>query len=406
MTPSTPSGESDAVTISDFLILLARTLHEVGQPSHLLEDTLTVISARLGRPVQAMAMPTSVLMGPAGGPVTLVARGPAGATDLARLGRCTAVADAVARGTLSPAMARDRLEAIGRKPPAWGGGATVAAYTLSATAFAVFFGGDVVDFLAAVALGLAVGLISVVLGRVRAPRLFELTAAVTAGFISGAIDWDEGDPTAWVSLAAGLIILLPGLSLVTAVEELANGHLASGSARLAGVAVGFLNLTFGVMIGQQLADYLPQAGPGVLIPLPGWLVVPALPVVAVGSMIRFRARPSDGAAILTASALALFGARVGAAAFGPQVGPFLAALLLSLAGQAYARLTHRPAEVMVVPGMAVLVPGSVGVRSLSALIAVDPVVGIQAGFQMFVIAMALVAGLVAGNILLRGRAVA
>jgi uncharacterized membrane protein YjjB (DUF3815 family) len=87
-----------------------------------------------------------------------------------------------------------------------------------------------------------------------------------------------------------------------------------------------------------------------------------------------------------------------------MAGPFLAALLLSLAGQIYARGSRRPAEIVVVPGMAVLVPGSVGIRCISALLGSDPVAGVQNGFQMFVIAMALVAGLLAGNALLRARA--
>jgi hypothetical protein len=59
----------------------------------------------------------------------------------------------------------------------------------------------------------------------------------------------------WIPLASGLIILLPGLALVDAIEELAHGHLTSGSARLAGVGAILLAM-FAVfaLAGEACAD--------------------------------------------------------------------------------------------------------------------------------------------------------
>src|SRR5436309_3001087 len=136
---------------ADFLLLLARALHEAGQPSHLLEQTLERAAGRLGLTVDAFCVPTAVLLS------------------------------------------------------------------------------------------------------------FE----------------HAGGTVAWVPLASGLIILLPGLSLVDAVEELASGNLASGAARLAGVGVGFLALTFGVLAGLHVADLLPLAVTVPREPLPRWVIVPA-----------------------------------------------------------------------------------------------------------------------------------
>ena len=58
---------------------------------------------------------------------------------------------------------------------------------------------------------------------------------------------------------------------------------------------------------------------------------------------------------------------------------------------------------LAVPGLAVLVPGSMGLRSAAALLTADPAAGVQTGFHMVIVATALVAGLLAGNTLLRGR---
>jgi uncharacterized membrane protein YjjB (DUF3815 family) len=133
------------------------------------------------------------------------------------------------------------------------------------------------------------------------------------------------------------------------------------------------------------------------------VLLPALLLVALGSTIRFRARPGDYGAILAASAVALACSRVGAAVGGSLAGPFLAALVLGLAANLYARWRRQAAELLVIPGLAVLVPGSVGLRSLACLHDQNTAEGINTAFQMFMIAMALVSGLLFSNSLVRER---
>jgi uncharacterized membrane protein YjjB (DUF3815 family) len=210
----------------------------------------------------------------------------------------------------------------------------------------------------------------------------------------------------WVPVAAGLIILLPGIMLVDAVEELSYGHLVSGGARMAGVAVVFLALTFGSILGTRLADLLPVLPPlqKELQAFPAWGLLPGFLLVAVGSAIRFRARPRDMAAIFAASAVALLAAQEGKQWLGHLAGPFLAALLLGLLANLFARWRHLPDELLLIPGLATLVPGSIGVRSLGALLSNDTDEGIRAAFEMFLVAMALVSGLLFSDSFIRERA--
>jgi uncharacterized membrane protein YjjB (DUF3815 family) len=234
--------------------------------------------------------------------------------------------------------------------------------------------------------------------------LFELTAAAVAATIATVGDSVLGGFAEWVPLASGLIILLPGISLIDSVDELANGHLASGGARMAGVGVTFLALAFGSILGSQVAVYL--ANPHIsapLRPLPEWSVYPALVVVAAGSMIRFQARPVDFFTGLVGSSVALLAARKGVATLGPLSGPFVAALLLGLTSNIYARIRRQAPELMAIPGIALLVPGSFGVKSLSALLSEDTTKGIDTAFEMFLVAMALVAGLLFSDSLIRER---
>jgi uncharacterized membrane protein YjjP (DUF1212 family) len=391
----------------DLVRTLAQALHEAGQPSHRLEQTLLRAARQLGISVHVSAMPTVLFLSfdRPEGPLTYILRVNPGAINLERLGRLTAVAEEIIRGTADPAEAKGRIDAIRKAPPRWSWPSTVAAYVLSAAAFEVFFGGGLVELLVSTWVGLAAGILAVALARLRVSgRVFELSAATAAGFIANVADWPLGSFVEWVPIAAGLIILLPGISLVDTVEELAYGQLASGAARLAGVGVAFLAMIFGVALGWALGDLFPGSPP-LAEPksLPGWAVLPALIVVALGSTIRFRARPADMGMILVSSALALAASRGGTALVGPLAGAFLAALLLGLAGALYARIRRRAAELFIIPGLALLVPGAIGLRSLSALVSQEPDAGISTGFQMFLVAMALAAGLLFSNSLLRMR---
>jgi len=76
---------------------------------------------------------------------------------------------------------------------------------------------------------------------------------------------------------------------------------------------------------------------------------------------------------------------------------------LSVAGWAFATRTSRPASVVVAPGVLVLVPGSVGFRSIAALMDQRVVAGIDSAFNALVTAIALVVGLLVANVVLPAR---
>jgi uncharacterized membrane protein YjjP (DUF1212 family) len=392
----------------DLLSALGRSLHQVGLPAHLLEDALNETAQRCGTPVEVMSMPTGLWMSVADGdnlPATVLLRVQPGAVHLERLARLSRIVDRIGRGTLNPTEATAQIDSVMRAPPRWGKPAIVLAYLLSAAAFAVFFSGGVKEVVTAMLVGLAVGLISICVreGGV-SRRMFELGAATAAAVIANVAYLTSETFAEWIPLASGLIILLPGLALVDAVEELAHGHLTSGSARLAGVGVVLLAMTFGAVLGLVIVpSATPNAPATTPDALPAWLLAPAVLAVAVGSTIRFRARLEDVWIALAASTIALAGARLGRDWLGDFAGPFMAAFLLGLAANLFANLSRQPPQLFTVPGLALLVPGSFGVQSMSALLSEDTIVGVDTAFHMFLAAMALVTGLLVSNSLYGNR---
>jgi uncharacterized membrane protein YjjB (DUF3815 family) len=78
-------------------------------------------------------------------------------------------------------------------------------------------------------------------------------------------------------------------------------------------------------------------------------------------------------------------------------------LLVAAGSNLYARKFNRPAAVPLVPGIILLVPGSIGFGSLSRFIERDVVSAIETAFNMGLVAVALVTGLLVANLVVPPR---
>ena len=178
----------------------------------------------------------------------------------------------------------------------------------------------------------------------------------------------------------------------------------AGTARLAWAAMIFLSIGLGVGAGHALQRLLPAAervadAP----PLPEWAFLLAFLLAPLAFAVLFKARKRDLPWVLLAGWIGFAGARFGASFLGPNLGVSVGALLVGLASNAYARRFNRPASVMQVPGIMLLVPGSFGFRSVSSFLERDVLSGVESAFDMAQIAGALVGGLLFANALLRPR---
>ncbi len=390
-----------------FVLKLGRLLHAYGYPSHRLESALEAVSRRLGLEAQFFSMPTALFASFGAGDEqrTFQIRIEPGEVDLRRLALLDRVTAEVARGELAPAAGSTRLDAIVAAPPLFGRLATTLSFALASGAASRFFGGGVREVVAAAAIGLVLGLLALAADHFRGlGRIFDPLAATTAAFLATLVAATSGPVSAYIVTLAGLILLVPGLSLTTAMTELAMRHLMSGTARFAGTCVTFLAIGFGVALGTHLGRHVAGAPPIVEpTPLPGWTEWAALVLAPLAFTVLLKAEPRDAPFIVVAAALAFGGARVGARTLGPELGAFAGALLVGLGSSAYSRLLGRPAAVTLVPGILLLVPGSIGFRSLSSLLQRDTIVGVESAFLMTLVAISIVTGLLFASALLPER---
>ncbi len=390
-----------------FLLEFGRALQLYGAAAHRLEEALESCCLHLGVEGQFFATPTSVFcaFGSLDDQRVRLLRVNAGEVDLGKLTELYELWGRIAAGRLTPADAAARVRGIvaSRRttPPLL----VLACSAAASGSAACFFGGGAFDLLLAVLLGLGVGVLT--LGQARFVRLRRV-AGPAAAFLAAAAVTVLGVRHGFgrdLTIIASLILLVPGFTLTIAISELAHGHLAAGTARLMGAIMVFLSLTVGVALGVRVGIELagaplPQPPPLVL---PWWATAAALLVASLCYVVLFHARARDIGWIVATCALSFYGARFGSHALGPDMGVFLGAFLVGAVSNALARGRGTPSAVTALPGIIVLVPGSLGLRSLASLLEGQTLVGVNTAFAVFMVACALVTGLLLANFLVPTR---
>jgi uncharacterized membrane protein YjjB (DUF3815 family) len=243
----------------------------------------------------------------------------------------------------------------------------------------------------------------------RRPRLrlsLEALSALLATVIATIVDVYVVPLTVKVVVLASLIVLMPGLSLTTAVRELSTQHLVSGVARLAGALTTLIKLAFGTVVANELCVWLnlipvaPEPAP-----IPAWAQWIALAFACFSFAVLFRSARRDFPLVMAAAALGYAITYYAGREFTPTFGVFLAGLSMGALSNLYAQVTNRPGALVRTPGIILLVPGSIGFLTLSQIAQRDVFLGINNAVTLGAILVSLVAGLLFGDLFVSPRRV-
>ena len=401
-----------------FLLELARRLHQYGTSAPRLERAVAGAAQRLGLAADVWSSPTAIIISFADlaqgedgvAQTTQVMRLAPGEVNLERLCEADDIADRAIAGELDLREGFRLLRALGRPDTRREKIGLIASYGLSAASIAaLFLHSSWVDLLVAGVIGVIIGGISMLAAN--RPRLAVASDAICA-LVATAVTIVVSAfvvPLAIKSVVlASLIILIPGMSLTTAVREISSQHLVSGMARMGGAMSTLLKLTFGTIAATQLCGALGITARDFALPaLPTWTDYPALLVAAIAFAILFRAATRDWPMVIVAVIVGYLATRWGGAISGSlpgaPFGVFLGGLLLGGVANIYARFARRPGAVIREPGILLLVPGSVGFRSMSFLLERDTSLGMDTGLLLLTLLVSLVAGLMFGDLLVSPR---
>jgi uncharacterized membrane protein YjjP (DUF1212 family) len=403
----TPEFTAPAHEAIGFILRLGRAMHMYGYASHRLEELLEQAAERLGLQGQFFSTPTSIYcgFGDLENQRTYLIRAEPGSLNLGKIVDLDEVLTEVLYHRLSPAGGSLRIDKITARKPTYGAALNTFACGLASAAMSRFLGGGGKEMIIAAGIGLMIGLLYVLAGKFPPiSKVFELVAATLAAGFAAALSVWFGPYSVFNATLAGLILLMPGFTLTTALTELTTRNLVSGTSRLSGALIVFFGIGFGVTLGAKISLLLfgaPNIGASIVQSL--WTEYAALLLIAFAFAILLRAHLRDVIWIVLVVGLAVSASRNGAKLIGPELGPFIGALTVGLASKIYAQFLHRPTTVTLAPGILLLVPGSLGFRSIASLLDNQIIPGVEIAVQMILTAMALVAGILMSNILLPVR---
>jgi uncharacterized membrane protein YjjP (DUF1212 family) len=388
----------DGTATTEFLLRFARTGHRAGYTTAELEERIELLARALGvRDVEASATPTvvEIALGPFAGQQTFTLRVRPSTVDLGAIADLDDLVADVLDERLDAPAALERLAAVEATPISRPYPVMLAAYVGAAVVLTPMLGGGRDEALAAGIVGAVTGVVAIAGGKssrlesIVAP-LAAIAAAFTASIVAQA---GLGASRDLVTLAA-LVPLRPGMTLTVGMRELASKQLQSGVANTADALFQLLGLVFGVEIGRSVADAI-LSTPTDAVPRHATSLTQAVCAGLAGLAFTgtLRARTRDAPLMCAATLLALCAKATGTNLLGPQLGVFAGALAVGATGAVVGGWLRRSPLVFIVPGVLMLVPGSLGLRSVLQLLTNETVGGLTAGVDTLVTAGSIAYGL-------------
>ncbi len=399
MTPLEAAGVASAPPPNDpymrCILVLGTALLSYGLPAHRVEECLMRLARAFRREISVFGLPTAAIVTahdarPAG---MFIARAEPGAIDLSRLDALHNLVAQVERGEIDAAQAERRVAEILHGARRYPRTLDLASVALVAFGGALMLGTNGADALWAGALGLVVAAVLWISAtRSALSRVVPVLCTVFVTFASCLLARAGVVTHPLVISLSALFVLLPGLTLTLAMTELATGHIVSGAARSMLALTVFLQLGFGVLLGLRLGR-LEQVMLSPIETAPLGIASFGALLLAVGFAILIVVRVRDALLTLLVSAVAFFTCRVFSTLLGVEIGVLLASTAVGLCSHTFARYRDRPSSTLTLPGVLMLVPGSLGLIAVSAAALHDPARAFDVGFQMLMIVIALSTGL-------------
>ncbi|MEO6018879.1 MAG: threonine/serine exporter family protein [Knoellia sp.] len=308
--------------------------------------------------------------------------------DYARLVAVHELVDALVTGHIELPEAVEQLRDIKRARRIWPDWAVTAATALLAAAVSVMIGANLLTAGITILVVLGVSAASRAIRPLHLPDFYggAVSAFVATGlawvaYAMGAQGWIPvgGNDFAFI-VAGGIVALLPGRTMASAVEDVISGYAVTGAGRLLAVTVSLTGIIVGVAVALGATIRLTDAlsftfvSPSVLdlrtsqaqwwASLLGAFIVGATGAVTMQTRYRL---------VLPTAALAVAASGVYAALtrlldVGAVTATGLAAVALGLVGRLVALRLGAPAMVVVVPASFGLLPGLTIFRGLYELV--------------------------------------
>lgn len=398
---------TDTAVLLEFLFRLGQAYLACGEQTAKVELLLRRTASAYGmRKSRVVAFPTAVFISlhdDSGERVTLAQCEPQ-TLRLDQMADIYALGEAAQSASVKPSEGLERLSAILRQEARFGPVGLVAGHTILTFGLALVLMPTLSNLVSAGVLGFMVGLIKM-FNRGRALLAVPLPV-IAAGSVSALVFLAirYGLPVDPIhALVPPLVTFLPGGMLALGMVELAYGDMVSGSSRLIAGFVQLVLLTFGLAVGAALIGYHPSdlvdsSTYYVKVPWAAWVGVL---VFGLGVYLHFSA-PRNSLHWMVLVLLLTFAAqRLAAVLFGSEISGFFGTLVATPLGYLIQlRFRGPPATVTFLPSFWLLVPGALGLLSVTRMMT-DRTAGIEGLVTVVAVLTSIALGTLVGASLYR-----
>ena len=347
--------------------------------------------------------------------------------DFARLTAVHSLVDDLVSGEVEIEEAAERLRTITRTRRMWSSWVVTLASGILAGAVAMSLGALWAATVTAILSTVVVDRLVVALGKRGIPDFYQsavggfaATSIAWVAYTLGVLDWIPVRPEDFAYIVAGgIVVLLPSLTIASAMEDVITGYSVTGTSRIFSVLFHTLGLILGVGAGLGITSRVGTALGLVRSQPPidsmAWASAP-VPIVIVASMLigasgavtlQCRRRQLIPAALLCVVAVVTALTLTDTLGLGRVTSVGFAALLIGFLGRLIAVRLDTPGMVFIVPATLGLLPGltifvgmyqlAVGTSDTASNVTMQ--FGATAMFTALGILMAIATGATLGEIL-------
>ena len=273
----------DYNTLLELVVNLGYELAISGAETFRVEESVVRVLDAYGIQAECFAIPNCLIVSietPDGKPMTRMRRIGHHGHDLDAVEKYSGLSRALCSRKPEPAEALRWLQHVRDSRLSYTPAMSYLGYFMGASGFALFFGGTWKDCICSGICGIAVGLITKFLDRLKANQFF---STIAASFLLAMLAYTMGqlrlafNPHA-VTIGA-LMLLVPGLLFTNAMRDIIYGDTNSGVNRMAQVLLGAAAIALGTAVAWNTASFLWGAPVGLGI------VEYSFPMMCIGTFI-------------------------------------------------------------------------------------------------------------------------
>ncbi|GAB08980.1 threonine export protein [Gordonia araii NBRC 100433] len=332
--------------------------------------------------------------------------------DFTRLAQVDRLVRRIRRSAIAPATAHRIVDEITAAPHPYPRWIATLAWGLLALGIGIYLGGTWVVCLTAFATTVVIIVVNRQLNRIGTPPFFQQMAGGFLAVLPAALLYPvlEGSGLGFRPaqiIAAGIVVLLSGLTLVGAVQDAITGAPITGTARVTEVVVMTGGIMVGVALSIRFVGLFDVHLPTITTVAPfGAADIPAR--VFGGSLAAFAfalASYAERRALPAAFIAGAIGSGVTASLYLTDLGPIFAyaaaAIIIGFVGGIAARRSLTPPLVIAVAGITPLLPGLAIYRGMYGLMTDAGAAGTREMATAFGVGCALAAGVTLGEFIAR-----